>query len=516
MEHDGFSFAGGLMLLKVERTLYRIPAYLLTNASLVLYYMTTFLLPSNCGVADAVPIPGVKAVAFDILLDFLLRGRRHSLGFVDLLHLLHLSDRLIVDRGREFALNALKYHPAMDSSTRAHIIDRFGVDDWDLPGEAQNDRDRGLRSQLIDVLDPALVDEYKDGEDGSLTRSKKYFHQIPPAFLQISDDIFQVPVECLSFLGPHIRPFVNFVLSLYPRKGADKSRPIRLKANLRRVETIFDYLWGSFFDQEEPHEDALLLLLKLSTKSAFASTSVHEYAVARLTHHPDYSPPPSRRLRTAHRYNVWQWMIPSLELLLSTPTFELTAADLCNVSELGFWALEWLAHGRHELEESVREIIIRGNSFICSTSCQIPERCAETAGSLWYQPLLHAALTSNGHSLDLDRVVKDLAKRERGASDMCDQCYTLSLANLMLRPEWSPVFMRRLIRKWAMKICDNYRSQYPHRGPPKEIETCAVESLDDLDDVAMTPPSIGSTIDSDSDSWELFTSRSQIFDYSLY
>ena len=90
-------------------------------------------------------------------------------------------------------------------------------------------------------------------------------------------------------------------------------------------------------------------------------------------------------------------------------------------------------------------------------------------------------------------ILKNLVDRQVAVDRMCDQCYSLSLARFMLKPQWSPLYLRRLVRESAVKLCDHYRALFPHRGPSRENAMIPADSIDDLNDVAMIPPPSGSS-----------------------
>ena len=97
-----------------------------------------------------------------------------------------MSDRFFVRRAWDFTLECLVNHPELDAVTRAHIIDRFQIEEWNALFVKPASYQRLSAPKLNAALDWSEVVDPEEAKAVALYRSPHHYHEIPPVFIEVS------------------------------------------------------------------------------------------------------------------------------------------------------------------------------------------------------------------------------------------------------------------------------------------------------------------------------------------
>lgn len=206
----------------------------------------------------------------------------------------------------------------------------------------------------------------------------------------------------------------------------------------------------------------LLQILQVTSEDTFRCEVIRNFALLRLEGNTQFLP--AHRILTAKRHNVWQWVVPCLEQLLSTPFHAHKDSEYSHMLEVGSWFIRALSDERSWIELSSRSIFATASKRVCAVSCVTKRQC-DIAWSTWWSHMWRFKLDQD--DLSSDDALADLIGGETHPKNLCEACFTLSLAKLMQKVDWSPLQPSRIIRESAIRLRDTFRQKNGHLGPPK-------------------------------------------------
>ena len=228
-------------------------------------------------------------------------------------------------------------------------------------------------------------------------------------------------------------------------------------------------------DESQEDMNALLNILEVVSVPTFRCEVIRNYAIDRLSEHPLFRT--AHKLAVARRQNVWQWVIPCLEDLLSLEFFEHEPQDFARMMEVGGWFIGALSDERNWIETSSRSIIAGACPRVEAVTCVTRTQCDVAWGTWWGEMWRRKLLVD---SLSPEDAVAELVGSETGPRGVCRGCFTLSLANLMQMDDWSPLQPSRTLRYCAMRLRKRFCDANPRKVGPRVQTTHDADAVNPL------------------------------------